>query len=81
MPQLATALTKEKDTKMNVKRLIAQAAAALFVTAIAVAFVPSSAQAYGIGHRASNVVRSVPVNYWHHHRHHHHHHHGPVIVL
>jgi hypothetical protein len=64
---------------MNVKRLIAQAAAALFVTAIAVAFVPTSAQAYSIGHRASGVTRPVSVNYWHHHRRHHHH--GPVIVL
>jgi len=64
---------------MNVRRLIAQAAAAIIVAAAAIAFVPASAQAYGSWHHGS-ITKPVSVNYYHHH-HHHHRHHGPVVIL
>jgi len=54
---------------MNVRRLFAQVAAALVITATAVALVPSSAQAAGPLHGPS-ISKPVSLQYWHHHRRH-----------
>jgi hypothetical protein len=53
---------------MNVRRLIAQVAAALVITATALALVPSSAQAMGSLHHGPSISKPVSLNYWHHHR-------------
>jgi hypothetical protein len=65
---------------MNVRRLIALAAAAVIVAAGSIALMPGQAQAYGSWQHAS-ATKPIVVNYWHHRHHRHHRHHGPVIVL
>ena len=58
---------------MNIRRLIAQAVAAIVITGTALALVPGSAKAYSMGH-GPKVTKAVSLNYWHH-RHHRRHHH------